>query len=315
MICTTPVTRYFTADGKVHYRHSENNVDCPSVLPDPVSLREYGPSADGTTIFDIPLRLRVTANPGGLSHEFFKERFIDPITREDDVVFIPAALKDNPSLNQSEYAETLSKLSPVDRERLLNGDWEVMDAGNMFDRGAFEYTDSPPEPYEVKAKVRFWDLAATDSKKSDYTAGALVSVTHDGRWFIEDMIHVQKDAPEVEKIMRETAIKDGIGVPIWCEQEPGSSGKAYVSHLKRNVLVGFMFNGERSTGKKEDRAKPLASQAEAKNVFLVKADWNKAFIDEASLFPKSKNDDQIDAAAGGLNKIALSGRRPLRLIV
>lgn len=314
LICTSPVTRYYDGEGHVRYRHKESQPACPGVLPDPVSLQQYTAAPDGTTIFDVPLRMRVTANPGGLSHEFFKERFIDEETRRKDAVFIPAALKDNPSLNRAEYAETLAMLSPVDRERLLNGDWEVMDSGNMFDRGAFEYLDEPPAPHEVKARVRFWDFAASDTKKSDWTAGVLVSVCHDGRWVIEDIVHIRKLAPDVEKIVRETAIKDGIGVPIWAEQEPGASGKAYISYLKRVILAGFQFNGERSTGNKKDRAKAMASQSQAQNVFLVKASWNKDFLDEASLFPASKFDDQIDASSAGFNKINFS-RKPLRLIL
>lgn len=314
LICAQPVTRYIS-QGQVRYRHSENSPGCPGVLPDPVSIKEYGPAPDGTTIFDLPLRMRVTANPGGKSHEFFYEKFVNPETRDGSVVFIPAALRDNPSLNQAEYKKQLEGISAIDRERLLNGNWEIMDEGRMFDRGAFEILDEPPAPYEIKTRVRFWDFAATDSKKSDYTAGALCSITHDGRWIIEDMIHVRKDPPDVEKIVRKTAISDGIGVPVWAEQEPGSSGKSYISHLKRNVLAGFQFNGERSTGSKIDRAKALASQAEADNVYLVEGDWNKEFIDEASLFPESKHDDQIDAVAGAFNKMAFTGRRPLRIIV
>ena len=315
MICTTPLTRYYGPENDVRYRHSENGIDCPGPLPDPVSLREYGPAPDGTTIFDVPLRIRVTANPGGRSHEFFRDRFINADTREKNAVYIPAALKDNPSLNQKEYKEQLEGISAIDRERLLNGNWEIMDAGRMFDRGGFEIVDSPPAPYEVKAKCRFWDFAATDSKKSDWTAGALVSICHDGRWFIEDMVHIRKDPPDVERKVREIAIQDGIGVPIWAEQEPGASGKAYISYMKRNILAGFQFNGERSTGSKIDRAKAMASQSDARNIFIVDAAWNKDFIEEASLFPNSKHDDQIDAAAGGFNKLAFTGRRPLRIIV
>lgn len=315
LICTQPVTRYKNKQGKVCYRHTENSPGCPEVLPDPVAVQTFGPAPDGTTIFDVPLRMRVTANPGGLSHEFFYERFIDSETRKKDVAFIPAALKDNPSLNQKEYREQLSGISAVDRERLLNGDWEIMDEGRMFDRGAFEYLDEPPKSYEIRVRCRFWDFAATDSKKSDWTAGALCSITHDGRWIVEDMVHVRKDPPDVERLVRETAIKDGISIPIWAEQEPGSSGKSYISHLKRNILAGFTFNGERSTGSKIDRAKALASQTETKNVFLVKGSWNKEFIDEAALFPASKHDDQVDATAGGFNKLAFTGRRPLKLIL
>ena len=314
MICTQPLTRYYQK-GQVRYRHSHNKSACDNTLPDPVSVQTYGAAPDGMTIFDLPLKLRLYSNPGGLSHEWLYNRYVNPKTRDPETAFIPAALKDNPSLNQEEYTKQLEGLSALDKERLLNGNWEMMDEGRMFDRGAFNYIPEAPPPYDVKSRLRFWDFAATDSKKSDWTAGALCAITNDGRWIVEDIIHVRKDSPVVEKIVRQTAVKDGIGVPIWAEQEPGASGKAYISYLKRQVFAGFQFNGERATGSKIDRAKALASQTEGKNVFLVEGDWNKAFIDEASLFPTGKHDDQIDAVAGAFNKMAFNGRRPLRIIV
>ena len=37
---------------------------------------------------------------------------------------------------------------------------------------------------------------------------------------------------------------------------------------------------------------------------LKKADWNHAFIEEASQFPAGKNDDQIDAASGAYYELS-----------
>ena len=33
---------------------------------------------------------------------------------------------------------------------------------------------------------------------------------------------------------------------------------------------------------------------EAGNVYLVKGEWNQAFMDEIEAFPSGKNDDQVD---------------------
>lgn len=46
-----------------------------------------------------------------------------------DRVFVPAKVRDNPAVNPETYIENLMHLSPVVRERLMNGDWTVMPTG------------------------------------------------------------------------------------------------------------------------------------------------------------------------------------------
>jgi hypothetical protein len=46
------------------------------------------------------------------------------------------------------------------------------------------------------------------------------------------------------------------------------------------------------------RASPWSSLAESGNVFIVRGEWNKAFIDECELFPVGPHDDQVDAVSG-----------------
>ena len=43
--------------------------------------------------------------------------------------FVPAKIKDNPSVNRDEYVRNLKHLGPVVRERLMNGDWTIMPTG------------------------------------------------------------------------------------------------------------------------------------------------------------------------------------------
>lgn len=44
---------------------------------------------------------------------------------------------------------------------------------------------------------------------------------------------------------------------------------------------------------------------------LVTAGWNQDFIDEHVAFPQGTYQDQVDAAAGAFNKLALGGPRKL----
>jgi hypothetical protein len=69
------------------------------------------------------------------------------------------------------------------------------------------------------------------------------------------------------------------------------------------VLSGFVVKAIRPTGDKMTRALPWASAAEAGNVKLVRGDWNKAFLDEVSMFPVGAHDDQIDAVSGAYHTL------------
>jgi len=87
---------------------------------------------------DIPIRFRCTSNPPTaeqmLTGAWVKERYVDPDTREEGVVFIPAIMEDNPFLDVEDYDESLSKLDPVTRMQLRFGDWNVSVKGRMFER-------------------------------------------------------------------------------------------------------------------------------------------------------------------------------------
>src|SRR5262249_4612292 len=65
------------------------------------------------------------------------------------------------------------------------------------------------------------------------------------------------------------------------------------------ALAGWAVHGRRATGDKATRAAPLASQAEAGNVKLLRAPWNRDFLDQLCLFPHGSHDDVCDSASGG----------------
>jgi phage terminase large subunit-like protein len=58
----------------------------------------------------------------------------------------------------------------------------------------------------------------------DWTAGALVSRTPDGLYTVLDVKRIRASPREVEQLVRSTAEQDGRNIPVYMEQEPGSSG-------------------------------------------------------------------------------------------
>jgi hypothetical protein len=93
-------------------------------------------------------RMILTANPGGISHSYLKERYIDkaaPMTIFDDIdrrdpddprdlgwptIFIPASAKDNKYLDKG-YAAQFSGLPEELAKALRDGDWDIV-VGSYF---------------------------------------------------------------------------------------------------------------------------------------------------------------------------------------
>ena len=277
------------------------------------SMRFLSAGMDGTTIADVPLRMRSASNPGGGGHDWVKKRFVNPATAEG--VFIPAKLSDNPHLAQEEYEATLMRLDPVTRERLLRGDWDIQEAGAVFNAGDFKFVAERPTGKRIKW-CRYWDFAATDSLQAadpDWTVGALVGVDRrEGQWYLADIVRVQKDPHGVESTVKFVAETDGRKVPVVIEQEPGSSGKLVIDHFKRHILLGFEVHGDRPSGPKVERSRPMAGAVASGNYHLVTnpddpVTWLGDFIHEVEMFPSAHagaHDDQVDATSGGFNWLA-----------
>lgn len=255
---------------------------------------------------EVPLRFRLGSNPGGISHDELKTKYIDPETREQGVVFIPAILEDNPYLDKDEYEKGLNKLDPVTRLRLRKGDWSVRETGRMFDRSWFKIVDAAP--VDVVKRVRYWDLAATkaqedDERKPARTSGCRMSRTKDNICYIESIVTTMEKPLMVQKLVRQCADMDGKSVEIWMEQEPGSGGVNTIDHYRRNVLPEFFFKPDKVDKSKFTRAQPFSSYAEAGNVCLVNGPWVKDFLDEIEIFPDGKFKDRADSASGAYNSI------------
>lgn len=170
-------------------------------------------------------------------------------------------------------------------------------SGTMFRREWFQIVDAAPADLK---KVRRWDLAAGGG---DWTAGVLLG-EKGGQYWVLDVQHAQLPPGGNERLIRQTAELDLRDVPIRIEQEPGSSGVALIDRYARDVLKGYSFMGVRSTGSKTVRAQPFAAACEAGNVRIVRAGWNRAFLDELCSFPMGDHDDIVDAASGAFQDLA-----------
>ena len=223
------------------------------------------------------------------------------------LTFIPGRLEDNPVLMQADpsYAATLRALPYVERLRAF-GNWTVRPtAGKVFNRAWFPVVEAAPAE---AVRVRAWDKAGTLGG-GDYSAGVRMAA-HAGVFYVEHVIRGQWSSQQRNLVMRQTAEYDGAAIPIHVEQEGGSGGKES-AEISVRELAGWMVRAEPVTGDKLTRMGPLAAQAEAGNVRLVRGQWNEDFLAELHGVPEGAHDDQADAAAMAFNKLTLRGE-PLR---
>ena len=175
--------------------------------------------------------------------------------------------------------------------------------GAQFKEEWFQIVDAVPA---IAHRVRAWDNAST-AGAGDYTVGVLMAKTLDGLYWIEDVVRGQWDATERDRVKRETAKKDHEKydgrVRIWDVQDPGAAGKDAAAASVRN-LAGYAVQTEYRSGDKETNADPMRSQAGAGNFRMLRADWNKAYIEVMILFPFGKYDDDVDASSFAFSKLA-----------
>ncbi|MEH7747051.1 phage terminase large subunit [Neobacillus drentensis] len=250
----------------------------------------------------VPLRARIASNPGGRGHNWVRQRFLVE-GQSKGRIFVPATLEDNPYLDTEEYENSLLELDYLTRAQLRHGDWDILPDGNKFKRHWFKIVDDYPRDGKV---VRYWDLAATEPKEGtdpDYSASAKI-LQKDGQYWILDVRRDRLTPKGVEQFVYSTAMEDGRGIPIFMEQEPGSSGVNTIDYYARKVLVGFDFKGHKTTGRKEIRANPVSAAAENGNVHLVRGPWINDFLDEITSFPQpGVHDDMVDCVSRAFLKL------------
>lgn len=246
----------------------------------------------------VPVRVRSAGNPGGIGHEWVRDRFVLGGMHAGRP-FIPAKLADNPHLDQDAYRESLAQLDDVTRAQLEDGNWDVMPSGDLFQRDWFTRQETP---YTAAMRVRAWDLAATHGA-GDWSAGVRMARTFDGHYIVEDIVRGRWDVGERDDRIRQTSQRDGQSVRIVIEEEPGSAGKSQTASLVTK-LAGYVVTGVRPTGPKDVRARPFASQVKAGTArYLPDMAGVAAWINELVSFPTGAHDDQVDATSAAFTAL------------
>ena len=171
---------------------------------------------------------------------------------------------------------------------------------------------APPFSREVRA----WDLAATlpgEGRDPDWTVG-LKLARHAGGVTVTDIVRLRANPTEVADSIIATASQDGPTVTIGLPQDPGQAGKQQVAWLTQR-LAGHRVRASPETGSKLLRATPAAATIDQGQFTLLRAPWNRAFLDELRDFPQGRKDDQVDALSRAHALLTESQTQPRRLTI
>lgn len=263
--------------------------------PDPIDkLRATLRSAYG-----IPCRLISTANPGGIGHQWLKERYIKPAApltpfydeeRETWRVFIPSLLSDNPALMEKDptYIQRLKSSGAAWLVKAwLNGDWDAHQEGSIFKREHFSYYAEPPNFSRI---VQSWDTAFKKNAENDYSVCLTVGVANNG-FYVLDRYKGKVEFPDLKRVACQLADQYR---PAKVYIEDKASGQSLIQELRKGTRIPiFPVKVEND---KVARAYSVTPLIEAGKVFLPeRAPWVNDYLETLTSFPKALHDDDVDA--------------------
>lgn len=267
----------------------------------------------------------------GDTPEELKEKYganVKPIS----FTFIGSTIRDNPVMlrDNPDYLAWLEGLNPIDKARLLEGNWKVKPLGSLYFQR--EWCASAPCIPLGSKMVRAYDKAGTapsDKEPSpDYTAQIGMAKDKNGYYYIFGNYHprfkdddskvlgiCRKTVGERDQLIELQAKQDGTDVLIVFPKDPSAAGKyEFVESSKKLINIGFTVKADPmpSNKSKMTRFAPFASAAENGLVKIVTSSFDTAtlefylkslqdFTGERST--KTYKDDLADATASAFNML------------
>lgn len=152
-------------------------------------------------------------------------------------------------------------------------------------------------PNDIVRQVRFWDLAMSNTERSDYTAGVRLGVTKDGKFVVTDIF---RKRIAIADLHREIAVvMRADGSEVYQGYEAAGHMASIMKDMNRDSqLSQIVIRGYKSDRDKRAAAAPVASRAMIGNFYVLQRAWLPEFLDELVNFPRGKHDDQVDALSG-----------------
>ena len=180
---------------------------------------------------DVPRRMYLTCNPGGIGHAWVKRLFVDrsfrPGENPEDYAFIPAQVYDNPILLEADphYVRQLESLPPKLRDAWLFGRWDVFEGQFFPEFRPDVHVCSPaviPQNLRLFAAMDYgFDMLAVLVLGSDAAGNLYVLREH-----CQPNLTLHEAAEEVARLCRGLRVEYVTASPdLWNRrQETGKSG-------------------------------------------------------------------------------------------
>lgn len=186
----------------------------------------------------------------------------------------------------------------------------VARGGNVLKTDKVQIIEKAPDNLRW---VRAWDLASTEKElvkqDPDYTDGILMAV----EWrnppedadigekipviWIKDNIRGRWAAPERDRRIKQAAMIDGPSVRVGTESVAGY--KDTYARVKETLQGLRTVEKVTPPGDLMVRTAPVEPIFEVGNVYLVRGDWNREFLQEIGEYPSGAHDDQVAALVTG----------------
>lgn len=150
--------------------------------------------------------------------------------------------------------------------------------------------------WQIEKRVRGWDFSSSITHAGDFTVGARIARTKDGKFIIESVRRIKGGVETVNAFFQDTVKADGKTIENSIPTDPGAAG-ADAAFYKIKSLPGYYVTTSRETGSKTDRAGPFASQVNIGNVYILQSALSAELREEMTSFPNGKHDDIPDALA------------------
>lgn len=265
-------------------------------------------------------RLNGTMNWANSKEELIEQYGEKVANKVKSFTFIPAKLSDNQALLDLDpgYEANLEAQSRVERERLLEGNWDVRPQdGKYFDRCTVTEVDSVDLTTLTKV-IRYWDRAATEPNEvnpdPDWTVGLKMARDREGRIVILNMRRFRQGPFTVKKNILDTRKSDTRSVTQLIEQDPGAAGKSEAYSLRRDIAEGgYICKTRNVTKNKLTRFLPFSATAETPDeVIIVRSTFSddpdeciEEFYKELEYFSgdDKTHDDIVDCCSGGYEEL------------
>jgi len=251
-----------------------------------------------TTDPEIACQILSSTNPGGIGHNWVKERFqpgsrdlktyYDPRTGLSRV-FIPATVEDNPTLFENDpiYLARLEALPEIERQRLRHGIWDAFE-GQVFTElsqliHGYEDFDIPPE-WE-RYCVFDWGFS------SPFSVG----------WYAVDYDGILYRYREWYGCKREESGDDegadeGLKLQAW-EVARGILEREEGEKVRRRIADPSMWHPRPDTRKREARGPTINDDFVSEGVYFTKAD-NERMHGKMQVHKRLKPEIEVDKETG-----------------